>query len=186
MRLAFVTTNKHKFAEVQDILAPFLVELEWINREYPENHDESIETIARGAVKTLTEELERPVVLEDTGLFFDAFPGFPGALPKFAFSTLGYEGLLKLLAGSPRGAVFRTAAGLCFPGAEPQVFVGEMRGVITEEIYDRDADVMPYDRIFIPEGADKTTSHMTLLEKNAFSQRGKAFRRVGEYVRDHK
>jgi len=42
--------------------------------------------------------------------------------------------------------------------------------------------VMPYDRIFIPEGESKTISDMTMEEKNTLSQRSKSFREFGDYI----
>ena len=174
----------HKFKEVQDILKNCSIELEQLNMEYEENHDANIEDIARDAAKKLANELDKPIVLEDTGLFFEAYDGFPGALPKFVYSTLGYKGIFKLLEGEKRDAYFKTAAAYCEPGSEPVLFEGIMKGVITNEVHNLDKDEMPYDRIFIPEKKTKTLSDMNLEEKNSFSQRAEAFRKFGEYITD--
>jgi XTP/dITP diphosphohydrolase len=180
--LAFITTNKHKFAEVQDILKPFGFKIEHLSLEYEENHDASMEQIAHQAATKLSGELQRPIILEDTGLFFDAYPNFPGALPKFVFNTLGYKGIMKLLAGEERGAYFKTVAAYAEPGNEPLLFEGTMRGTLTEDVFDADKDFMPYDRIFIPDGYTKTISGLSMTEKNSFSQRSVAFRKLGEYL----
>lgn len=182
MRIAFITTNKHKFQEVQDILKDYPIELEHLSMEYEENHDFSIEEIARSAAKKLAEKLKRPVVVEDTGLFFEAYPGFPGALPKFVFNALGYAGILKLLKAGDRRAYFKAVVGFCEPSQSPALFKGTMKGNITEEVYDIDKDVMVYDRIFIPKGKDQVISKMSLKEKNSFSHRRKAFLKFGEYI----
>ena len=184
MKITFITTNKHKFEEVKDILKDYPIELEHLAMEYEENHDESMEEIATAAAKKLANELKRPVVLEDTGLFFEAYQGFPGALPKFVIKTLGYKGIFKLLAGESRAAYFKTAAAFSEPGQEPVLFAGIMKGEITEKIYNEDVDAMPYDRIFIPDGKTVTISGMTLEEKNSFSQRAQAFRKFGEYIKN--
>lgn len=184
MKIAFITTNKHKFLEVQDILRPYQVELEHLSMEYEENHDTSMDEIARTAAKKLANELQRPVVMEDTGLFFEAYEGFPGALPKFIFQTIGYKGILKLLEGEKRGAYFRTVAGYCEPGMEPQLFDGVMKGEITTEVHNINIDAMPYDRIFVPAGKAVTISDMAMAEKNEFSQRAQAFYKFGEYLKN--
>ncbi|MBT4277911.1 XTP/dITP diphosphatase [Candidatus Falkowbacteria bacterium] len=186
MKIVFVTTNKHKFQEVRDVLKDYPVELEQLDMEYEENHDDQIEDIARDAVKKLANELNKPVILEDTGLFFEAYDGFPGALPKFVYNTLGYKGIFKLLENEKRDAYFKTVAAYCKPGEEAVLFEGVMKGVITEKVYNQDKDAMPYDRIFIPEGKTKTISEMSLEEKNSFSQRAKAFKEFGEYITKHK
>jgi len=184
MKISFVTTNPHKFKEVKDILSDYPVELEHLDMEYEENHDASLEEIARQAAAQLAQQLNKPIVLEDTGLFFEAYKNFPGALPKFVFETLGYRGILKLLDGEIRDAHFKTVAAFCAPGEKPQLFTGLMKGKITEKVFDEDKDAMPYDRIFIPAGETKTISSMSLSKKNSFSQRGTAFRKFGEYIKN--
>ncbi len=182
MKITFITTNKHKFKEAQDILKDYPVELEQLDMDYEENHDESIEEIARGAAKKLADKLNRPVVLEDTGLFFEAYNNFPGALPKFVINSIGFKGIFKLLGGESRKAYFKTVAAFCEPGSEPILFEGIMKGEITKKIYNENKDEMPYDKIFIPEGKNKTISEMTLEEKNSFSQRSKAFKKFGAHL----
>jgi len=183
MKIAFITTNKHKFREVREILEDYPVELEHTDLEYEENHDASLENIAKTAAQKLASQLNKPVILEDTGLFFAAYNNFPGALPKFVFYSLGYQGIFKLLAGVSRQAHFKTVAAFCRPGGKPVLFEGIMHGQITPEVHNANKDVMPYDKIFIPQGKTKTISDMTLEEKNTFSQRAQAFRKFGEYIR---
>lgn len=184
MKISFVTTNRHKFEEVKEILKPFAMELSREDMEYPENHDASLEEIARDGAAWCADKLGRACVVEDTGLFFAAYDNFPGALPKFVFNSLGYKGIFKLLAGEERGAYFKTVAAVAEMGKEPVLFTGVMKGEITERVQRPEADVMPYDKIFIPEGQTKTVSELTLAEKNSFSQRGAAFFAVGEYLSD--
>jgi len=182
MKIVFITTNKFKFEEVGGILKDYPIELEQLSIEYEEDHDSSIEEIARSAAKKLSTEINKPIILEDTGLFFKAYEGFPGALPKFVFNTLGYKGIFKLIEGESRKAYFKTVAAYCEPNEDPVLFSGTMRGEITDEIYNKDQEAMPYDRIFIPEGKSKTISDMTLQEKNSLSQRAEAFKKFGEYI----
>lgn len=170
--------------EVQDVFSGYPIELEHVDMEYEENHDASMDDIARFAAGKLANQLGRPVVLEDTGLFFEAYPNFPGALPKFVFNTLGYKGIFKLLEGESREAYFRTVAGFCEPGGEAVLFDGVMQGAITDRVHNPDADFMPYDRVFIPEGKKITVSDMGMKEKNDFSQRAQAFRKFGEYIKE--
>jgi XTP/dITP diphosphohydrolase len=182
MKLTFITTNKHKFEEVKDILKDYPIELNWLNTKYDEDHEAGIEETAKKAAKIMAEKMNKPIVLEDTGLFFEAYDGFPGSIPKYAFNTLGYKGLLKLLDGESRKSYFKTVAAYCEPDKEPIIFEGKMNGHFTEKIYNEDRDAMPYDRFFIPDGFQKTISDMTIEEKSAFSQRGKAFKALGEYL----
>ncbi len=189
MKLAFVTTNRGKYEEVKNLLAEYGIDVEWENRKYEEDNDDTVEETARKAAKKLANQLNKPIVLEDTGLFFEAYDGFPGPSPKFVFRTLGYKGIFKLLEGGSRNASFQTFAGYCEPGQEPVIFDGKMRGEFTNEAYhsdDHKFDPMPYDRIFIHEGKEVTISDMTIDEKNQLSQRSKSFRKLAKYLKDHK
>jgi len=183
MVLTLVTTNKHKFEEITDILKPFSIELSWLNRKYDEDNDYAIQEIAKMAAKKLADELKTPIVLEDTGLFLEAYPGFPGPGPKFAINTLGYKGFFKLLQGESPNAYFQTFAAYCEPGKEPLTFEGRMDGYFIDEIRNPNKDMMPYDHFFVPKGyGNKTLSEISMQEKSSISQRGEAFRKLGEYL----
>jgi len=184
MKIYFVTTNKHKFKEVSNLLKDYPFELEQLNVEYDENHDLGMEEIAKRAAKQLADKLNKPIVLEDTGLFFEAYEGFPGPLPKFVIKTLNFKGIFKLLEDESRKAYFMTVAAFCKPREEPIIFKGKMHGTITKKIHNKDKDEMPYDKIFTPEGKEMTISSMSIEEKNKFSQRAEAFKKFGEYIKN--
>lgn len=182
MIINFVTTNQHKVAEAKQVLSAFDIDVKQLDVEYEENHDDDIEQIALTAAAKLSQELNIPIVVEDTGIYFNAFPKFPGALPKFVFNTLDYRGIFKLLEGEDRGAYFKTVAAYCAPHEKPVSFSGTMQGSITEVVFNADKDFMPYDHIFVPKKETKTISEMSLAKKNSFSQRGKAFTQLGKYL----
>jgi XTP/dITP diphosphohydrolase len=181
-RIWFVTTNKHKVSEARQILKPFNLEVKQIDTAYDENHDSSMELIAKNACKKLASQLNKPVVVEDTGFFFAAYNNFPGALPKYIFESIGYEGILKLLEAKDREAYTKAVVGYCEPGKKPQIFDGVMNGIIAERVYDKNKDVMPYERIFIPEGFKVTLSKLSRNVKNEISHRRKAFEKLGKYL----
>jgi len=181
-KIAFVTTNKHKFKEVSGVLKEFGVEIEQVIMEYDEDKEKSMEEIVVPAAKMLANKLNREVIIDDTGLFFKAYNNFPGALPKYIFNAIGYDGIFRLLAGLDRSAYFETFIGYCKPGGETKTFKGIMEGKIIEKIINAGQDHMCYDRIFIPKGHDKTISEMTLKKKNSFSQRAHAIRLLGEFL----
>ncbi|MFC1598743.1 RdgB/HAM1 family non-canonical purine NTP pyrophosphatase [Patescibacteria group bacterium] len=181
-KIRFITTNKHKVEEMQAILQDFDIELIQKAMEYPEDKEADMESVAKKAAKDLADELNEPVIVEDTGIFFEACNNFPGAQPKFVVNGIGLEGILRLLKEEKRGAYFHSVIGYCEPGQEPVIFEGKLNGKITEEIINRNAGQMPYTKIFIPEGQAKTIVEMSLKEKNKISHRGKATRKLGEYL----
>ncbi len=183
MEIFFITTNKHKVKEAAEALKEFGISVKQHNASYPEDKEGTIHDLVRKAVKPLAEQHKKPVVIEDTGLFFEAYKDFPGLFPKFIFNSIGYEGIFHLLEGKSRKAFFLTIVGYCEPGKEPVLFEGRMHGRIDTEVHNIDKDSMPYDRIFIRDGYDVTVSDLSLAEKTKFSQRAEAFRRLGRFLR---
>ena len=96
----FVTTNKHKFQEVKQILSEFNIEIKQLEIEKIEPREETIENISKNAAKIIADKVNHPIILEDTGLFFEDYNNFPGPLPKFVFQSIGYAGTFKLLEGT--------------------------------------------------------------------------------------
>lgn len=184
MKITFVTTNRNKFEEVSGVLGEFGIELEQLNESYEEDHDKGMTEIAKSSVKKLAERLQKPVIVDDTGVFIDAYNNFPGPLAKFVFQNLGYKGLFKLLEGEPKSGHFETAAAFCEPGGEPQVFTGQMKGHFIIKSKLEDPGFMPYMQIFVPDGFGKTISELTVEEKNSISHRAAAFRELGKYISD--
>jgi len=182
MTIFFITTNRHKVKEAQEVLNGYNISIEQLVLEYEENHDSDIEEIARDAAKKLADKLEKTVIVEDTGVYFAAYQNFPGALPKYVFNSIGYKGIFKLLEKEDRSAYFRSVIGYCEPGKNPLTFDGVMTGKITEKVVNKEKDCLPYERIFIPEEYEVTTSEISITEKNAISHRGKAFRKLGEFL----
>ncbi|MFA4941585.1 MAG: non-canonical purine NTP pyrophosphatase [Patescibacteria group bacterium] len=185
MKLIFVTSNKHKVEEIGFELKKYGVELEQVNIGYGEDKDADMEEVAKKAAKELAEKLQKPIIMEDTGLYFNAYNNFPGAMPKFVFNSIGFDGIFRLLEGKDRSAYFRTIIGFCEPGSEPVLFAGEMRGEITDEVHEPEKDGMPYGHIFIPEGHNKTCAEMSVEEKSLVSQRGEAARKLGEFLKNN-
>ena len=182
-KLIFVTTNKHKFTEIREVLKEFNVEIEQLDMEYEENHElGDVEGIAGASAKALSGRISKAFFLEDTGLYFEAFDNFPGVFPKFIMKTIGYEGIFRLLEGKNRNAFFKAAVAFCEHGKEPVVFTGILKGRISEKVDNPDMDCFFYDRIFIPEGYDKTLSSI-LDKKNEFSHRAKAVRELAKHLK---
>lgn len=80
-----------------------------------------------------------------------------------------------------RTARFRTAIAL-IAGDEEIVFEGVVRGTISRE--QRGRGGFGYDPIFIPEGCDRSFAEMSDDEKNAISHRGRAVRKLVDYLRN--
>jgi len=181
-KLTIVTTNKHKLEEMSAVLSDFDITLEQLIYNYPEDKEKDMKEIALGAAKSMAEKFNREIVVEDTGLYFEAYNDFPGAQPKFVYNSLGFKGIFKLLKEENRKAKFKTVIGYCKPGKVPKSFEADMFGTISDKIFSEEKSAMPYDHIFIPSGYNRAIVDMSMKEKNSFSQRGNATRLLGDYL----
>ncbi len=178
-RLVLVTQNEHKLRELAPIFKEFSMEFDTTSIEKWEVRSNDVETVALEAAKYAFEELKRPALVDDTGLYIEALEGFPMAYPAFVLETIGKKGILKLMEGvDERSAIFVSAVGFC-DGSTLRAFKGVMEGSIGfEEIGE---EGFGYDPIFIPDGYTKTYAQLTFEEKIAISHRSKAFRSFLEW-----
>jgi len=91
IRVSFLTNNFHKFIEAKEALTQYsCIELEQIKEEKAEYKDDTLSDpvmeIAKKAIEEAVMKYKIPVVVEDTGLFFNAYPKFPGLNTKWVIS----------------------------------------------------------------------------------------------------
>ncbi|MBI2676155.1 MAG: RdgB/HAM1 family non-canonical purine NTP pyrophosphatase [Candidatus Aenigmarchaeota archaeon] len=170
----FASSNRGKIEEVTKHLKSFGIAVHGNRIEMPEISSDDLESIAKEKAKAASNIIGKPVIVEDTGLYFGACRDFPGTHPKFVFKGIGYEGIFRLLEGKSRKACFRTVVAYCEPGKEPKTFEGISRGEITEGVSGKPDPALPYDAVFMPESDNRTYSQMTKEEKAKTSHRAKA------------
>ncbi len=182
--IAFVTTNEGKFREVSSKLEELHVKVVREDRSYPEIQADRLEKVVRFAATVLDDQIKGDYLIDDSGLFIDAFGGFPGVYSSYVYKRLGCAGMLKLLEGArSRTATFETVF-LLRTREEHEVFHGECRGTIADR--ERGRGGFGFDPIFIPDGAAKTFAEMTLSEKSAVSHRARAVDALASYLRERK
>jgi len=182
IKVSFLTNNSHKFIEAKEALTLYpCIELKQIKEEKAEYKDDTLSDpvmeIAKKAIKEAVKKYTVPIVVEDTGLFFNAYPKFPGLNTKWIMKQIGYDGILRLLAGKDRTAYFRSVVAFCKPGEEPVLFEGKIDGRISEEVIGKDEDCMDYDRLFIPLGETLPFS-LKMDNKRQISHRKIAFQKL--------
>ena len=178
-KLVLVTQNKHKLREIRPLFEEFGIGFETTSIEKWEVRSNDVETVALEAAKYAYAELQRPLVVDDTGLYIEALEGFPMAYPAFVLETIGRKGILRLMDGVvDRSAMFVSAVGFC-DGTTMRAFKGVMEGTIGYEELGEEG--FGYDPIFIPEGYTKTYAQLTFSEKITISHRTRAFRAFLEW-----
>lgn len=187
-QIVFATNNAHKLSEVQAVLGDRfrLVTLAecGITEEIPEDAP-TLEGNALQKARYVHERTGADCFADDTGLEVDALDGAPG-VHSARYATDGHDFaannrlLLRNLAGAAdRSAHFRTVIALILDGRE-YLFEGRVDGRIAES--EASCGGFGYDPLFVPEGFDKTFAEMGADEKNAISHRGRAVRRLVEFL----
>ncbi|MBA2375727.1 MAG: non-canonical purine NTP pyrophosphatase [Rubrobacter sp.] len=181
MRAIFVTSNENKRREAERILG---VKLDAASPNLPEiqslDFTEVVRAKALAAYEALALDLPpTPIIVEDSGVVFEAWNGMPGALTKWFLKSAGNEGLLKMLSSFDDRAARAVCAVAVVDGTGDgiEVFVGEVAGRVAEE--SRGEGGFGWDSIFIPDGGSRTYGEMGEA-KNADSHRARAFRRAGK------
>ena len=177
--ITFITGNEHKVKEAENIFKDYDIELEHIDLGYDELQG-TLEEVALSGAKYASRKLDRPVIVEDAGLFIKALKGFPGTYSHYVQDTLGNQGILKLMEDvSDRYAEFRSVIGYCAPNSEPKTFLGKVEGEIAVE--ERGDLGFAFDPLFYVPSLDKTFGELTTEEKNQFSHRKNSLKKFIEW-----
>jgi XTP/dITP diphosphohydrolase len=180
----FITGNKGKVHEATEKFYPLGFKIVQKNLGYPEIQTETLEEVARyGVTHIQQQQITHPFILEDAGLFIDVLQGFPGVYSSYVYFTIGLDGIIQLLKDEHnRSAIFRSVFVYAEPSGEPQIFIGECRGMIAKE--KKGTKGFGYDPIFIPEGSIKTFAEMETTEKNKLSHRGQSLEKLYQYLKN--
>ncbi|MFC1598208.1 non-canonical purine NTP pyrophosphatase [Patescibacteria group bacterium] len=178
--ITIVTSNTSKFKEMSEALSHHGIEAQRVDFDIDEIKEIDIERVVKDKVMKAFEKVAGPVVVDDSGIFFDKYNQFPGTYSKYLYKTIGFDGIFKLVEPGDT-AVFRTyVAYMDEERAEPEIFQGEYPGKIDDQ-FDQSKDYeMPYAPMFIPEGEDKDMASMTPAER-ANDHRHQALNKFAEW-----
>jgi XTP/dITP diphosphohydrolase len=206
--LAYVTTNEGKLREARSYLTD---EVRRLDFDYTEIQADELGPIAaHGAREAYRHAADAGdvdgVVVDDAGLFVDAFDGFPGPYSAYVEDTVGVERLWSFASDeADRRAAFRCVLAYCdgedfsaspdpvdredrvaaaaagpesegSEGLPVKLFEGYVPGRL---VAPRGEGGFGYDPVFEHEGT--TFAEMTPAEKNAVSHRGRALAKFAEW-----
>ena len=182
MKLFIATTNSHKVSEISTILHEYGISLEQQGLDIIEPDFNSIEEIAKTKAEQAFAKLKKPVIAEDTGVYFLAYHSFPGVFAKRVYEGIGFDGLLLLIRHAKhKRARFGTAICYC-DGKTTKVFSGYLDGTLLSRAVSVDKDRLPYEKLFVPKGYPKALVDIEIREKNKISHRAKATRKLAKWL----
>ena len=155
----------------------------------PDETGTTFEANALIKAETICKASGLPTIADDSGLCVDALDGAPGV---YSARYCGHHGddeanndkLLENMKDVPagqRGAKFVAAVCFILPTGQHLTCRGECPGRVAFERLAGDYG-FGYDPLFIPEGSAKTYAEMDPAEKNALSHRGRAVRKLAEFL----
>jgi XTP/dITP diphosphohydrolase len=182
----FATGNDHKIEEAKAALSQHKIEVRKFEEgEKLEIQNVNLEEIANTALALILQKTDKPVFVEDSGLFVLELNGFPGPYSSFVFETIGLEGILKLMEGAKsRKAEFKSSVAFGEGGKWLATFSSTTEGVI--QMAPRGMEGFGFDPIFVPMWTQKTFAEMALKEKTVYSHRSKALSKLGLWYLNEK
>ena len=187
-KLVFATNNPHKLQEAQQIISDSfeIVSLADIgcHDDIPETAD-TLEGNSLIKARWVKERYGYDCFADDTGLMVDALDGAPGVLSaRYAGEHCSPADNVALLLSNMEGCVdrkasFATVVSL-ITGDEEYTFEGRVDGEIAEAPHGEGG--FGYDPIFIAKESGKCFAEMTAEEKNAVSHRGRALRKLRDFL----
>ncbi len=168
MEITFLTGNLKKLEEIRTILGKDF-DVKNIELDIKEIQDIDGLQVAVKKAKDAFRLVQKPIIVEDTSLYIKAWHNLPGAFNKWFMKTVGNEGMLKMLESyEDRSAVAQTVIAYN-DGKGVRTFEGMVKGKISKEI--KGENGFGWDKIFIPDGQDKTFAEVSSEEKNSKSAR---------------
>jgi XTP/dITP diphosphohydrolase len=171
-KILFCTSNSQKFREAEFILG---FPLEHSNIDLAELQGMDLKKIVEHKTKQAWEILRRPVLVEDVGLYVNAWKGFPGPFVKWAQNSMGYQAIADALPRNNRRAEWVVVYGLCING-KVYLATGKTKGLISAKKLGQSA--FGFDPWFIATGEKKSYAQMSPTEKTKTSARAKALRKL--------
>lgn len=205
MNILFATSNPHKIAEVEAILAPLGIHVTGLDAldavpDEPIEDGDSFEANARIKAVYYAQHTGRSCLADDSGLEVDALNGAPGIhsaryasdevehffdLPRAERDAANNRKLLRQLSDIPQSQrAARFVCAMCLADPEGNVIAtsrGTFPGVVTGNPAGDNG--FGYDPLLYLPDVNCTSAQLSSRDKNARSHRGDAARELAEKLR---
>jgi XTP/dITP diphosphohydrolase len=188
VELLLASRNPHKLRELRALLAPHEVSALPDGIVLPPEEGQTFAENALAKARAGADATGRATIGEDSGIEASALGGAPG-IRSARYAGEGAsdrENLEKLLTdvegASDRGAAYVCALAFVSPEGDQRLFEGRCEGRLVEA--PRGDGGFGYDPIFEPrdDGSGLTMAELPPARKNALSHRGRAARRLREWL----
>lgn len=176
MEIFLATSSSFKFSEAKEVIS---FPIQQISIDIPEIQSMSVDEVAQHKVVYAFQQIGERTLVEDTGLYINAWNGLPGALISWFIKSVGVDGICRMMSNeSDRKAVAKTTVAY-YDGTDMRLFSGEIHGVIPYS--PSGSSGFGWDAIFQPRGYCKTFAEMLTSGKNSISMRRIAFLKLNDF-----
>jgi XTP/dITP diphosphohydrolase len=173
-----VTGNPGKLREVERLLGR---RPDHAGLDLPEIQSLDLLEVLRAKADEAWRRLQRPLVVDETGLALAALQGFPGPLVKWMLAAVGAAGIARVAhrLEDPRATA---CCALLYRDAGREIVAGaEVPGRLAAE--PRGDGGFGWDPIFVPDGYDLTYAELSAADKDRCGHRGRAWRELWAKLR---
>ncbi len=190
--IVVASTNEGKIKEIRAMLNEIGIDVKSIKDVFDEEIEieENGQTFKDNALikaQTICNLIHKPTLADDSGLEVKAMNGAPGIYSaRFMGHDTSYDiknqAIIDAVQGKEKEARFVCAMVLCIPNEEP-IFIEEyFNGEINDKIEGENG--FGYDPIFYVPELGKTSASLTLEEKNQYSHRAKALKKLYQILKE--
>ncbi|MCI9092315.1 MAG: RdgB/HAM1 family non-canonical purine NTP pyrophosphatase [Coprobacillus sp.] len=190
--IVVASTNEGKIKEIRAMLNEIGIDVKSIKDAFDEEIEieENGQTFKDNALikaQTICNLIHKPTLADDSGLEVKAMNGAPGIYSaRFMGHDTSYDiknqAIIDAVQGKEKEARFVCAMVLCIPNEEP-IFIEEyFNGEINDKIEGENG--FGYDPIFYVPELGKTSASLTLEEKNQYSHRAKALKKLYQILKE--
>ena len=177
--LLFVTGNEKKLQEARQILSPHGIDIVGAPFSMVEVQLDSPQEVVLHKARKAFEHFQRRLIVDDTALFFDGYPSFPGSYTKAMVRTLGATGLNKLFEENQEA---RFVSYVCLFDGEAHLFEGTwlgklVKGKLLEGHW-------PYNSMFVPQGKERVLAEIPWAERVKESHRFHALSKLCKHLEE--
>ena len=171
--VTLVTGNRNKVEEARRILG---INLKSVSVDLPEIQSLDIKEVLRAKADEAWRQLQRPLIVDETGLQLEAMNGFPGPLIKWLLEAVGTIGICRIASNENEFSATACCALMYRDEHQQLVAQADISGRITSR--PRGERGFGWDPIFEPQGQDRTYAEMTAAQKDLEGHRGIVWRQL--------
>ena len=158
-QIIFVTGNEMKVRHANEALTGTNFELVAQKLDIIEPRAEDPKDVVVEKALQAIKLVNKPLIVEDSGIFIDYLNGFPKTFVHFAEETIGVKNIIKMMEGvENRNAEFRQSLAYIEPNMTEPIIFSYVDGnyTIADKVWEPESgETGDFDKILIPQGEAK-------------------------------